>query len=120
MSTIEYQKQPWTTEEDVVLLKQFNQGTKITELATLHNCSYNAIKARFLNSERLKSNITTKNKNQGCSNPGFSIINSIINLNTKHYKYTLTFDTLPVFNNKKTINSIINLNTKHYKIHRHF
>ncbi|MCZ4222511.1 hypothetical protein [Pedobacter rhodius] len=42
------QGQPWTTEEDKVLLKQFNQGTKIIELATLHNRSYNAIKARLI------------------------------------------------------------------------
>jgi len=42
------QGQPWTTEEDSLLLKHFNEGKKITELAKLHGRSYGAIKARLI------------------------------------------------------------------------
>jgi hypothetical protein len=40
--------QPWTTEEDSLLLKAFNEGNRITELAKLHGRSYGAIKARLI------------------------------------------------------------------------
>ncbi|MBT2563785.1 hypothetical protein J7E50_21500 [Pedobacter sp. ISL-68] len=42
------QGQPWTPSEDELLVKQFNEGIKITELAKLHGRSYGAIKARLL------------------------------------------------------------------------
>ncbi|MBT2563800.1 hypothetical protein J7E50_21425 [Pedobacter sp. ISL-68] len=45
------QGQPWTTEEDSLLLKDFNEGTKISQLAKLHGRSYGAIKARLIKLE---------------------------------------------------------------------
>jgi hypothetical protein len=48
------QGQPWTTEEDSLLLKAFNEGKKISELAKLHGRSYGAIKARLIKLEMLE------------------------------------------------------------------
>ncbi|MBT2563791.1 hypothetical protein J7E50_21470 [Pedobacter sp. ISL-68] len=48
------QGQPWTTEEDSLLLKDFNEGTKISQLAKLHGRSYGAIKARLIKLEMLE------------------------------------------------------------------
>jgi len=45
------QGQPWTPSEDEVLVKQFNEGNKISELAKLHGRSYGAIKARLIKLE---------------------------------------------------------------------
>lgn len=49
------QGQPWTAEEDSLLLKAFNEGKKITELAKLHGRSYGAIKARLIKLEIIKN-----------------------------------------------------------------
>jgi hypothetical protein len=48
------QGQPWTAEEDSLLLKAFNEGNRITELAKLHRRSYGAIKARLIKLEMLE------------------------------------------------------------------
>lgn len=48
------QGQPWTTEEDGLLLKAFNEGIKISQLAKLHGRSYGAIKARLIKLEMLE------------------------------------------------------------------
>ncbi len=45
------QGQPWTTEEDNLLLKAFNEGVKINGIAKLHGRSYGAIKDRLIKLE---------------------------------------------------------------------
>ncbi|WP_316824686.1 hypothetical protein [Pedobacter miscanthi] len=48
------QGQTWTAEEDSLLLKHFNEGSRISELAKLHGRSYGAIKARLIKLEMLE------------------------------------------------------------------
>ena len=48
------QGHPWTTEEDSLLLKAFNEGNKIYQLAKLHGRSHGAIKARLIKLEMME------------------------------------------------------------------